>query len=364
MDGLKICIDALVLGPAAAGIGQYIQSLVETYDTLFPEDDIFAWVRSDVHLRCRDALVVPRMKGSRDRLLYEQFILPRQLARMTYDVVHFPDYQVPIFRRVPRLVMTVHDLAAFLWPEVFPPAIGAVKRFLMRHSVPRARRIIVPSAAIREDLVNVLNVDPQRIVVVPHGVKRRGTPKPGRIYDRPYFLAVGTVEPRKNFDGLIRAYHLLRERRPDVPDLLIVGQLGWMYAETLALPEKLGVAEKVKFLQYVLEDNLATLYRDAVAMVYPSFYEGFGLPVVEAMQAGIPVITARSGALGELGGEYLWRVDPRDIASIADAMQSVLENQEDARRRADAAQRLALNYTWEQAAAMTRRVYKEVAEGG
>ncbi|MCY0878275.1 MAG: glycosyltransferase family 1 protein [Firmicutes bacterium] len=364
MTRLKVSIDALVLGPQAAGIGQYIRSLVESYQTLFPEDDLAVWLRADVDLGCRQRVEVPAFKSSRDRLLFEQLVLPRRLARGPYDVVHFPDYQVPILYPLPRLVMTVHDLAAFVLPGVFPRQGAAVKRFLMKRSVPRAARIIVPSAAIRDDLVNVLNVPPAKVRVVPHGVKRRGTPKPGRAYDRPYFLAVGTVEPRKNFDGLIRAYHLLRERWRDVPDLLIVGQFGWMYQETLALPEKLGVAEKVKFLQYVLEDSLATLYRDAVALVYPSFYEGFGLPVVEAMQAGIPVITAGSGALGELGGDFVWRVDPRDVASIADAMQAVLADDGEAKRRAQQARALARQYTWERAAAMTRQVYQEVAEEG
>ncbi len=361
---LRIWVDALVLESEATGIGQYIRSLFETYCVLYPDDRVTGIFQPGVRIAGVSLQTVPAAMGSVRRLWYEQWALAARIRPAQFDVNHFPDYQVPLLRRVAHTVMTVHDLAAFVMPGVFPRAKTATKRFLMRQSVQTCDQIIVPSQATKRDLVNILSVPPEKIHVVPHGVRRTGAPFAQPLFAAPYFLAVGTVEPRKNFSGLIRAYHLLCQRRQDVPDLVIAGRLGWMYDETLELPEKLGVAERVKFLQYVSEDTLATLYRDAVGFVYPSFYEGFGLPVIEAMQVKIPVVTSSAGALGELGGEFLWRVDPNDIDSIAEQMARVLNGGPEVQSRCEGAREWANQLTWEAAAKKTRDVYEKAALGG
>ncbi|PSR23070.1 MAG: glycosyltransferase family 1 protein [Sulfobacillus acidophilus] len=357
-------MDALGLDSEASGIGHYIRALVSTYAARYPDDVVKAFVQPNVSLDAVDCLAVAHSLSSRGRIWYEQRQIPRRLRHEVYDVVHFPDYQLPWLTPLPRTVMTVHDLAAFVLPDVFPQSKTRVKQFLMRRSVRLARRIIVPSKATRQDLIDILSVPPEKIRVIPHGVKPLGRPLPERVYARPYFLAVGTVEPRKNFSGLIRAYHLLRERRKDVPDLVIAGRLGWMYEETLALPAKLGVAESVKFLQYVSEEILSALYRDAIALVYPSYYEGFGLPVIEAMQMGLAVITSSTSALAELGENSVWRVDPRDIDSIAQQMAEILDNSDEVARRCVMAKLWAGRLTWDTAASLTRQVYEEAALGG
>ncbi|NMP22534.1 glycosyltransferase [Sulfobacillus harzensis] len=357
-------MDGLILDQTASGIGQYVRELMAAYAELFPQDQVEMWLRPDVEVPGVKPHRARGLRTSRQRLWFEQGVLPGLLLRSHYDVAHFPDYQIPLVRQLPRIVMTVHDLAAFVMPEVFPRSKAQGKRMLMKRSVQRAEHIIVPSQATKQDLVNILQVDPDRITVIWHGVKQRGTPPDHRVHPRPYFLAVGTVEPRKNFAGLIRAYHLLLQRREDMPDLLIAGRLGWMYTETLELPEKLGVAENVKFLQYVSEDTLAALYRDAVALVYPSFYEGFGLPVIEAMWDGIPVVTSRQGALAEVGQDAVWAVEPRDPESIADAMLQVLDGGAEVQAKTEKAQSWAHQLTWQRAARLTRAVYDHVSQGG
>ncbi len=357
-------VDGLILDQEASGIGQYVRELMMAYVLTFPDDAVDMWLRPGIAVPGVAARTPDASLGtSQQRLLFEQWMLPRLVESHAYDVVHFPDYQVPLLRPMRRTVMTVHDLAAFVMPEVFPASKSRTKRWLMRQSVKKASHIIVPSQATKEDLVRILAVQPEKISVVWHGVKRRGIPSPERAYPRPYFLAVGTVEPRKNFLGLIKAYHLLQQRQKDVPDLVIAGRLGWMYDETLAMPEKLGVAEKVKFLQYVSEDTLSALYRDAVALVYPSLYEGFGLPVIEAMSEGIPVVTSRQGALAEVGGDAVWAVDPYDIDSIASQMALVLEGGDTVQQRVHTAQTWARQLTWERAARATRTVYTHVMGG-
>lgn len=364
MSWLRIWVDALMLDQEATGIGQYIYQLFHTYTNQFDEDRVVGLFQPGVSIPGVEPEYLNRSLSSAGRLFYEQWGLVDRLQSTSYDVLHFPDYQIPILRPQRRVVMTVHDLAAFVIPEVFPGSKTRTKRLLMRQSVKRASRIIVPSVATKNDLMAILGVPSTKIRVIPHGVKRVGKPWAKRVHAAPYFLSVGTIEPRKNFTRLIHAYHLLLQRRQDVPDLVIAGRLGWMYEETLELPEKLGVAHQVKFLQYVSEDLLATLYRDAVALVYPSLYEGFGLPVIEAMQAGLPVVTSAQGALKELGGHSLWRSDPYNVEAIADAMAIVLDGGASVRQKAQEAYDWAQQLTWEKASEATRAVYEEVILGG
>jgi glycosyltransferase involved in cell wall biosynthesis len=361
---LRIWVDALVLDEKAAGVGQYIRSLCEAYGAIFPEDQVFGLLQPNIAIPGVASLTVPDSASSARRMLYEQTQLAGVVKRRGYDAIHFADYQMPLWRPLPRSVITVHDLAAFVLPDVFEPSKTRAKRYVLSRSVRRASRIIVPSQATKRDLIDILRVPAEKIHVVMHGVKSAGQPLEGRVHERPYFLAVGTVEPRKNFSRMIQAYHLLVQRSRDVPDLVVAGRWGWMYHETLELPEKLGVAQNVKFLQYVSEDTLTTLYRDAQAMIYPSLYEGFGLPVIEAMRAGIPVVTTNGGALAELGADAPWRADPLDIEDLADKMQQVIHAGPDVGRRVRQAQEWTSQLTWECAAKKTREVYHEAALGG
>lgn len=364
MGGLRIWVDALVLDEQAAGVGQYIRSLCEAYAKLYPTDALFGFFQPGVIIPGVNPVVVESASFSPRRIFYEQTRISRVVRRAPYDVIHFADYQLPLWRTPPRAVITVHDMSAFVLPEVFPPSKTRAKRFLLSQSVRRAAHVIVPSESTKHDLMEILQVGPQKIHVVRHGVKDRGRALDHRVHERPYFLAVGTVEPRKNFGRLIQAYQRLAGRLRELPDLVIAGRWGWMYDETVGLPGKLGVAEKVKFLQYVSEDTLTTLYRDAVAMIYPSLYEGFGLPVIEAMQAGTPVVTTNRGALAELGGDLLWRVDPLDVENIANAMLAVMSATDDVLERAKKAQAWTGQLTWENAAQRTREVYQRAALGG
>ena len=363
MNGLRIWVDALALEPEAAGVGQYIRALMEAYTDAFPDDQVVALLQPGIAVRGVEAAFVSQRMSSARRLWYEQWSLRSVMRRQPGDVIHFPDYQMPLVNTPRHTVVTVHDLAAFVLPDVFEASKSRVKRFLTRRSVVRAQEIIVPSHATQRDLITILDVNPAKIHVIPHGVTPHGIPLDQPAHPRPYLLAVGTIEPRKNFSGLIRAYHLLSQRRRSLPDLLLAGRLGWLYGETLELPEKLGVADRVKFLQYVSEDTLATLYRDASGFVYPSFYEGFGLPVIEAMKASVPVVTSSGGALAEIGGNAVWRADPHDIGSIADQIECILSDTSEVRDRVQRARQWADKLTWTAAAEKTREVY-ELAVGG
>lgn len=360
---LNIGLDALLLDARAAGIGQYIRALAEAYVQKFGEvDQVWALLQPGEHVvGVREFHETVSGRSSLRRLMFEQWTLPSQVRRQSYDVFHFPDYQVPIWRPLPRVVMTVHDLAAFRFPAVFSRSQGALKRYLMRKSVERADAIIVPSRATRQDLMELLGVPDDRIFVVPHGVRFSTLPDTGQSpRRRPFFLAVGTVEPRKNWDRLIQAYKLLVDRHQDVPDLLIAGKIGWMAQDTVKLPRQLGLQDMVQFLEYVPNDELAVLYQEAVAVTYPSLYEGFGLPVIEAMGYGVPVVTSGRGALREIAEGVAIMVDPDDVESITDGLQQALAGREALAPMVHRASARAHEYTWERTAELTRVVYQTV----
>lgn len=367
MKHLRIVLDALVYNRQSAGIGQYIRELTEAYQARYgQEDELIAYLSPGMALNGVRA-ISPGMdvSRSRSRLLYEQLVLPGSASRLGYDVLHFPDYQLPVFRPMPRTVITIHDLAAFRFPAVFPALAARTKQFLMRRSVRLASHIVVPSHATRQDLVEILGVPLAKISVVPHGVRQTGRILEEKPYPRPFFLAVGTLEPRKNFARLIEAYALLRERlKGDVPDLVFAGRRGWMYEDILKAPETFHIQSSVAFLEYVSDDTLKTLYHHSVALAYPSLYEGFGLPVIEAMHAGVPVVSSARGALKEVGEDVAVWVDPEDIGSIAEGLKRILDAGPEIRSRIELGKKRAQLFRWDTAAELTRSVYRTVVEGG
>ncbi len=359
MSALRIAVDALIYSQQSAGIGHYVGELFTTYIKEFKQDEVVAVTNPDVTILGATMLHPPRsLRTSRARLSYEQTMLRRLLRQTRYDVIHFPDYQLPIFGSLPRAVITVHDLTAFRVPETFPPRMGQVKRYLMARSVRNAAHIVVPSRATRDDLVEILKVDPERVSVIYHGVARKSRyqgPPPRR---RPYFLAVGTLEPRKNLVRLIQGFSLLKHDRGDAcPDLVIAGKPGWLYQPIYQAPRTHDVLDSVEFLNYVDEDRLLKLYSHAEALCYPSLYEGFGLPMFEAMMVQTPVVASNRGSLKEIGEGVALEVDPMDPVSIAQGLANVLDHPEQAAERVRRGTLRIRDFTWEAAARATREVY-------
>lgn len=364
---MQVVVDALQYDAHPAGVGQYIWHLVAAYTARFPTDSVTAFVPSGQSLP--GAQSIPAMAagaGSARRLWVEQRVLAGRMRRLAPDVVHFPDYQRPAAALGPS-VLTVHDLAAFLHPETFPALTGRVKRLLMRRSAPRATRIIVPTHAILCDLVEQLAVSPDHVRVVPHGVAAPPPANPMRA-PRPYLLYVGTLEPRKNLVRLLTAYGMLAQGHPDCPDLVLAGARGWLTAPLDAARQALGrqgLGERVSTLGYVGRGELWRWLQGSVGFCYPSLYEGFGLPILEAMGAGVPVLTSRGGATGEVAGDAAVLVDARDVGDIARGLDElVYGGAEDRSARVAAGRKRAAQHTWAQTAQATRAVYVEAAGAG
>jgi glycosyltransferase involved in cell wall biosynthesis len=292
-------------------------------------------------------------------LRYEQPPLER-LVR--FEVLFAPNF-VPPPTRTRRLVITIHDLAFRRFPETAP---AATRRWLTRldRAVREAAEIVVPSQATRADLVDLYRVDPERVTVIHHGVDhdRFRPASPGEVdrvrrrygIDGPYLLFVGGLEPRKNLPALLSGYAALPDELR--PALVLAGAaVPWNPEGRTALAEALGDLPahsrgRVILTGYVGDPDRAPLYAGAEALAFPSRYEGFGLPVLEAMACGTPVVTSNVSALPEIAGDDAVLVDPDDVRSIADGLRRVLEDESLRDRLRAAGPARAARFTWDESA--------------
>jgi glycosyltransferase involved in cell wall biosynthesis len=253
------------------------------------------------------------------------------------DVIHLPAHRGPLLSAAP-LVITLHDLAVIRHPETFNRWTRSYSRLVLPRLARAATRVIAVSEFTAREAVELLGVDEQRLRVIPHGVEEPFTPV-GPAAGGDYVLAVGTLEPRKNLPRVI-----LAAERAEF-DVRFVGAPGWGDVE-------------VESLGFVDDDELARLYRGAAALVYTSLYEGFGLPVLEAMASGTPVVTSVGSAPAELADGAAVLVDPLDVDAIAAGIQDAVARREELRV---AGLERAKGFTWEAAAKATAEVYREAA---
>jgi glycosyltransferase involved in cell wall biosynthesis len=288
--------------------------------------------------------------------------LPAALA--SCDLVHATNPSaVPPARPAQRLVVTVHDLAFEHFPEAFPGRWRWLYRAGVRAAAHRADAILVPSTATATDLAARSDVDPSRVVVTPLAPSTHvGTIDPAETLEqlgvrRPYALFVGTLEPRKNVARLIRAF---RRVAPDLPHTLVLaGPPGWKVQGIVA--EMADPAGRIAHTGVVSPEQLDALYRAADAFCYPSLYEGFGLPVLEAMQRGTPVVASTTPALAEVAGDAALLVDPTHEEAIAEALRRLLTDRalaDDLRRKG---RERAAEFSWDRTARATLEAYRSLA---
>lgn len=284
-------------------------------------------------------------------------------------IAHNLSHQTPASSRAVRLV-TVHDLSPFRFPEMHTPRMVHVQQTLLRHSARTADVLVAVSESCAQEIQDVLGVPADRVRVVPNGVdvnEFSGPLDEGRLtalraqfgFPHDYWIHLGTLEPRKNIVRLIEAYQQFRRRCSDAPALVLVGATGWNAQPTLDAIA--AAAPHVMHVGYLARRDALTLLRGAAACVYPSVYEGFGLPVLEAMAAGVPVITSNTTALPEVGGDAALYVDPLRTESIADALESVYRDREGATRRAALGRARAAHMTWAESAAKLASLYLSLA---
>ncbi|HXF36570.1 MAG TPA: glycosyltransferase family 1 protein [Actinomycetota bacterium] len=367
MTSVAIHVDQL-FSKAPGGIGTYVRELVPALRRVEPGLEVVAF-----HAAFDAApepwlagLPVERLPG-RIRRLYPLWDLlgrpplPERLRGL--DVVHAPNpAAVPPAGPGQRLVVTVHDLAFLRYPRAFPRPWRLLYRAGLRAAVRRADAILTPSRHTAEDLVERTRVAPERVHVVPLAAALPpAAVDTDAVLDRlkiprPYLLYVGTLEPRKNLVRLVRAYR--RAAAEGFPHALVLaGPLGW-HAHALHRELALRGRGEVLLTGPVGGEALDALYRGADLFVYPSLYEGFGLPVLEAMARGIPVIASASSSIPEVAGDAALLVDPRSVRELARALVEVLADRETAERLALRGRARAERFSWEETARGTLRAYR------
>ncbi|MDQ6672717.1 MAG: glycosyltransferase family 4 protein [Chloroflexota bacterium] len=265
------------------------------------------------------------------RIAWEQAVLPRRLTALQPDLVHGLAYALPVGWAGPGVV-TVYDLSFLRFPEAFKTANRIYLTASTRATVRRAKRVLTISEHARRDIVRLLKVPQQRVdVTYPAAEERFRLVAPADVeafrlargLPQVFVFAVGTLEPRKNLVGLLHAYARLHSPRPP---LFVAGGTGWRFSPIFDTLQRLHLQDDVHFLGFVPEDELPLWYNAARVFAFPSLYEGFGLPVLEAMACGAPVITSTAASLPEVAGKAALMVPPRDTDRLAGEMQRVLDD--------------------------------------
>jgi len=367
---MNIVLDArLAYYRRYSGIGRYIVQLAERLPGLDRE-------RRYTILHSRKDRTPPHHPAARLQAVWtpshhrlEQLVLPLELARLGLDLLHSPDF-IPPFVGGFRRVITVHDLNFLYYPQFLTTESRRYYNHQIKRAVHIADHILADSHATRLDLIKLLNVPDEKITVVwlAPNVNVYRVLEPAEIIaasdrlklpDR-FILFAGTLEPRKNVAGLLRAYRLLLDRTANIPDLILAGSRGWLFDETRALIDELRVADRVRWIDAPPDADLAALYNLAAVFVLPSYYEGFGLTVLEAMACGAPTIISDRGSLPEIAGGAALEIDPDDPAELAEAIERVLNDaalQYDLRHKG--LDRVK-EFSWERCARETLAVYRQV----
>jgi glycosyltransferase involved in cell wall biosynthesis len=319
--------------------------------------------------------------------LWTHLRLSWEMARRPPDLLFVPAHVLPLLHPR-RSVVTVHDLGYLHYPEAHPFFDRLYLDLSTRYHCRAAAHIIAVSQATKDDLVRCYRADPRRITVI-HSAHAAGLFRPADpaaqravreryVLHAPYLLYLGTLQPRKNLARLLEAFaktprRLSPEAQPEgsgglpegvQPLLVIAGKKGWLYEPLFQQVERLGLSGRVVFTGYVPEEDLPPLLSGALALVLPSLYEGFGLPLLEAMACGTPVICSNASALPEIAGDAALLIDPLDAADLAEGMARLVEDEELRRRLVARGLERAAQFSWERCARETLAVLEEVAAHG
>jgi len=373
----------------SAGIGRIIRgqvaALLELAPTLLPEYTLRLFVvgRTTAEERAAAPLPLASTPLSERNMVRLWHRLNSPLPPIDLflgarpQLLHATDFVLPPTWAT-RTLLTVHDLAFLFFPEAAMPGLQRYLNVVVPRSVRRAGHILADSAHTARDLTEQWQVPPERISVVQGAVDHarfRPTPEAGqtaateaerirRTYglgDAPYILTLSRLEPRKNHVRLLEAFALARSEGL-AHRLVIGGGKGWLYERIFSRVQELGLADAVTFTGFVPEADLPALYRSAAFFAYPSLYEGFGLPIVEALAAGLPVLTANNSCLPEAGGEGAIYVDALDVRSIADGLLRLAGDDALRARLRTAGLAHAAGFTWERSARQLIAAYR--AAGG
>jgi glycosyltransferase involved in cell wall biosynthesis len=363
------------LRPPLTGIGRYTLNLARDLAEQLSPGSLTLLLTSDAipldGLPCRRVPAPIPTPPELLRALWEQTLVPLDLKRRGIDVYHSPNYTLPFVLPCPA-VLTVHDLA-FLNPHFHNTRFHLYLRTAMEVSLPRAGHVIAVSEHTRQDLEARYPRVRGRVTVVYPGLDPAFLEQPDpscvdefrrRVADgRPYILFVGAIEPRKNLPRLVRAFEIAVGEAGLPHHLVLCGPLGWRYGPSVRAWRDSPLRHRIHHVGYVPAQDLPLWYAGADAFVYPSLFEGFGFPPLEAMACGTPVVTSNTSSLPEVVGDAALTVPPRSLRSIADAIQKVICDRDLAEELRQRGLERSRRFTWRDAAAATIQVYRRVSGG-
>jgi glycosyltransferase involved in cell wall biosynthesis len=370
---LRIAIDSHSVGAKLGGNESYAINLIEALAQIDSVNQYTIYITTD-EARDRFQHRWPNFKVRatlpHTPLIRIPLTLSAELRKNPVDVLHV-QFTAPPFCPCP-VVVSIHDLSFEHLPQTFNRRSRTQLKLTVRHSARRAARIISLSEHARRDIVETYGISEKRIHSIPLAAPSHYGPVDDyRELQRvrhnygihgDYILSVGSIQPRKNLARLVRAYASLRGNISEdkLPQLVLVGKCAWLYDETLRALDETGVKEAVVLTGYVPDADLPALYSGALCFVYPSYFEGFGLPPLEAMKCGAPVIVGNRTSLPEVVGDAALTVDPYDVEAIANAIKQVMDDPSLRQELSSKGQKRAGEFDWRETARRTLAVYEEV----
>jgi glycosyltransferase involved in cell wall biosynthesis len=369
---MRICINASPAVHHIAGLGRYTQELMTALMATDFENEYVAFYNRPSEAKVDPPLDrIPHLTTNLPTKPWRFSALLAHFARISQDrmfphvdLFHATDHLLPRFSGV-KSVFTLHDLVFCFYPETHKLLNRWFLTLMMPRFLKAADAVIAVSEHTKKDAIHMYGVHENKIKVIHEGVnagfRRRPADAVAAVrhrYSLPdrFILSVGTIEPRKNFTSLVEAYHALKNLGTDCR-LVIVGKRGWLYEGFFRRLRELGLEDEVIFPGFVPDDDLPPLYSAADLFVFPSLYEGFGLPVLEAMACGTPVVTSNASSLPEVVGDAALLVDPNDVQALIRAMSAVLDDKDLRGELRAKGPRQAAKFSWENAAHETLAVY-------
>ena len=371
---IRVGINASKFFEVNTGVGRYTSNLCKSILETDGKNDYFLYSpgQMDIVIRTDRTRIQFKksgiaLKNNTLRILWEQVTLPYCSMNDRLDLFHYTDHSLSILQRTHPAIITVHDIAYVRFPRLLNKSRQIYKKYILNVSIKRADVIVADSYSTKRDILNYFGIKEEKIKVVYPGVERRFRPisnvEEYRLRNNlpsKMVLNVGTLEPRKNIVTLIRAFKKLKELGFKNYKLVIAGDKGWLYKQIFDEIKSSDLQKEVLFLGIAEDESLPMLYNCADVFVYPSLYEGFGLPPLEAMACGIPVITSNTSSLPEVIGSAGIMIDPDDVNSLCEAMYNVLKDKELWYHMSKNGLERSKLFSWKETAKKILEIYDEV----
>ncbi|HRY36591.1 MAG TPA: glycosyltransferase family 1 protein [Candidatus Magasanikbacteria bacterium] len=370
---MKIGIDARLYGPKQGGLGRYVQQLIAGLEKTDEINDYVVFLRKENFEQYNPDN--PRFqKVLADIPWYgwkEQILLPQILNKEKCDFIHFPHWNIPFFYRG-NFIVTIHDLILLHYPSRKASTLGPFSyflkniayKFILRYAVKKAKQIITPSEFTKQDIIKTLSVPAEKVIVTYLAPTKLNTDNEKEIslakynITKPYLLYVGVAYPHKNLERLVRAWKIFEEKNQNF-QLVLVGKKNYFY-DRLINSNIFKNCKNIIFTDFIPDSELSSLYQNAIAYVFPSLYEGFGLPPLEAMQYNIPVISSKNSCLPEILGNAALYFDPKNEQDMYTAICLVLTNEQKRHELINNISSVLAKYSQENTTEKTLSVYQKM----